>query len=134
MNIAPVFSPNKIVTLPYNNITPSAVYATAPAPSASAITVSWTNNLNAAPTYNTQIVAQERNPKGATTAYTLNAYDVSAKVSAAYSTGVRPESQVVTAPLGSFPSLTAVAGDFRMVAIWSNQGRALIQNLLRWDN
>jgi hypothetical protein len=136
VNLAPVYAPSSVLGIPLNDIAPSASLATAPASSATAVTVAWINNLNAAPVYDVQVVSQARNPQGATTqTFTLTAYDQHASVASAYSLDVRPTSQAVAASSGFFPSLgSGVAGDFRQIAIWANQGRAIYQNLLRWDN
>ena len=136
VNLAPVYAPSSVLGIPLNDIAPSASLATAPASSATAVTVAWINNLNAAPVYDVQVVSQARNPQGATTGtFTLTAYDEHSSVASAYSLDVRPTSQAVAASSGFFPTLgSGVAGDFRQIAIWANQGRAIYQNLLRWDN
>ena len=135
-NLAPVYGPSTLTSYAFNDVSPSTPLATAPAPSATSMLVQWQNNLNAAPVNRAQVVAQERNPKGATSNFTLVALDIGADVFAAYSLNNRPTSQLVVSTSPPFPSLAlpAQAGDFRQIAIWSFQGRANVQNVLRWDN
>lgn len=133
-NLADAQPPATAISFPYNDVTPSASLDIAPQPSSQGELVHWSNNLNAGPVYQAQVNAQERNPKGATAGFTTNSWDVEASVYAAYSLQSRPTSQTVLSPSTPFPSLTTSSGDFRQIAIWSRQSRALVQNLLRWDN
>lgn len=138
-NVAPVFSPKAMLAMPLNDISPSVPLVQPSQAASRTLTVSWTNNNSAAPVYRAQVYAEERYPKGAITAvtsYTTLRINRTPGVSAAYSLGVRPTSQLVYSPDAStlFPSLTTAAGDYRQLAIWSWQGRADVQSMVRWDN
>lgn len=134
-NPAPVFSPTAMLAMPRNDISPSAGLVQPPQLSSSSIAVSWANNVNAAPVSSTQVYTEERNPKGATSGYSKTIINENPSVAAAYSLNTRPVGNVVSAPVGTpFPSLTTDAGDYRHIAIWSSQGRANVQSLIRWDN
>ena len=134
-NLAPVFSPTAMLTMPLNDITPSQSLVQPTQAASTSVTVAWTNNLNAAPVNSAQVYTQERNPKGATTGYTAITINQNPNIAAAYSLNARPTSNVVAAPSGTpFHALTTGAGDYRQIGIWSSQGRADIQRLLKWDN
>jgi len=135
-NPAPVFSPAAMVTMPLNDITPSAGLVQPTQAASSSITVAWNNNLNAAPVNSAQVFTQERSPKGATSGtYTTLTISKSPAIAAAYSLNNRPTSNSVAAPSGTpFHALTTAAGDYRHIAIWSSQGRADVQHLVKWNN
>jgi len=134
-NLAPVFSPTAMLTTPLNDITPSQSLVQPTQAASTSVTVAWTNNLNAAPVNSAQVYTQERSPKGATTGYSTITINQNPTIAAAYSLNARPTSNVVAAPSGTpFHALTTAAGDYRQIGIWSSQGRADIQRLLKWDN
>ena len=134
-NLAPVFSPTAMLTMPLNDITPSESLVQPTQAASTSVTVAWTNNLNAAPVNSAQVFTQERSPKGAATGYTTIAINQNPSIAAAYSLNARPTSNVVAAPSGTpFHALTTAAGDYRQIGIWSSQGRADVQRLLKWDN
>jgi len=134
-NLAPVFSPTAMLTTPLNDITPSQSLVQPTQAASTSVTVAWTNNLNAAPVNSAQVYTQERSPKGATTGYSTITINQNPNIAAAYSLNARPTSNVVAAPSGTpFHALTTAAGDYRQIGIWSSQGRADIQRLLKWDN
>ena len=134
-NLAPVFSPIAMLTMPLNDITPSEGLVQPTQASSTSVTVAWTNNLNAAPVNSAQVFTQERSPKGATSGFTTNTINQNPTIASAYSLNARPISSAVAAPTGTpFHALTTAAGDFRQIAIWSSQGRADVQRLLKWNN
>jgi len=133
-NLAPVFTPAAMLSAPINSIAPSKPLVDASAGTTllggSSITVSWTNNLNAAPVNKVQVFTQQYINSVFTTVNQVT------NVASAYSINQPATSQLVTAPSGSsFATLTkGTLGDYRHIGIWSSQGRAEIQSLLRWDN
>jgi hypothetical protein len=116
------------LNFPVNDVSPSAGLVTPSLPAVGSVNVQWTNNLNAAPVNGAHFIGGQTTP-------TAIAFDVFQNVSAAYTVGARPTSQLITAPGGTFPSFTSgVAGDRRAVAIWAYQGRADIQSVTSWSN
>ena len=137
--LSPVTSPISLLSLPINDLSPSAGLVTAPAPATSSMSVNWVNNPFAAAVENVQAYAEERSPKNAPPG-PVNKWSGGVNVAAAYSVNSRPTSATITADTtcggGTFPQLTAVAGggDYREVTLRSWQGRARVYNTLGWGN
>jgi hypothetical protein len=128
-NLSAIFPPAYLLKFPLNDISPSIPLVDARVANGvaagSPLTVSWTNNLNAAPVFATQISGRDASVHVAG----------SARVNSSYVTGNAPTSAVVAATSGVFPALpqnTSAAN--RLVGILSAQSRSNINNLIIWTH
>lgn len=134
--LSPVTPPSAALSLPMNDMSPSNALVTPPLASTSTVLTQWINNLNAAPLSSSYVYAEERNPKGATSSFTVNKWNYFSNIASAYSLNSRPTSNTVTTGTNpAFPSLgNGVAGDYREIGGSAWQGRARVNNTVFWSN
>jgi hypothetical protein len=134
--LSPVAPPAVALKLPANDLSPSIPFVTAPQASVNSIQTVWVNNLNAAPFLFTNVYAEERSPKGATSNFSVSKWNYSNNIAAAYSLDNRPTTNTVTTGSNpSFPSLgNGVAGDYREIGGTGWQGRARMNSVIGWNN
>ncbi len=154
INLAAVNSPQALVGVAVNDLTPSlglitanqpplpsnraTLSASAPLPSASqggaSMGVSWINNPGAAAINQVRVFSTERSPKGANSGFFSDVVDVGQSINGASTLGARQTTQAVFSASG-FPGLQDLAlGDLRQLSIWSAQARATIVNAAEWRN
>jgi hypothetical protein len=126
-NLSAIFPPSYVLRFPLNDITPSIPLVDARVvsgvPAGSPLTVSWINNLNAAPIFAAQVTGRDASVHVAG----------SARVNTSYITGRAPTSVVVASNGAAFPALPQNANAAnRLVGILSAQSRSNINNLVIW--